>query len=131
VKSYLFNSHIVSLPDCTMAIIAPSECADLPAAHDALQRLVEANDVPVSAVHYLDVRESMRNGGGPACLRLRVPMSRAQWEQVPEAFRFTPTREAVVRDWITHHYRDQLRAEDLRDPDFAIETTRICHDLHA
>lgn len=129
VKSYLFNSQMVSLPDGSMAIIAPAECRELPAALAVLQRLVEANNVPVSTVHYLDVRESMRNGGGPACLRLRVPMSQAQWAQIPSAFRFTPDREATLRNLVTHHYRDRLQIQDLRDPAFAEECLQLSEAL--
>jgi succinylarginine dihydrolase len=121
VRSYLFNSQIVSLPEGGMAIIAPSECADTPAARIALDRLVQAPDVPVRAVHYLDVRESMRNGGGPACLRLRVPMTDAEWAGVHPAFVFTPALDAQLQAWISKHYRETLRPDDLRDPQFASE----------
>lgn len=129
VKSYLFNSQIVSLPEGGMAIVAPAECEEIPSAKQALDRLVAANDVPVNAVHYLDVRESMKNGGGPACLRLRVPMSQVQWQQVNPAFKFTPELDATLQRWIFRHYRDQLLPDDLRDPQFAIDACNSAETL--
>ena len=74
VAAYPFNSQVLALPDGTMAIVAPEDsredaaCARLPRA--ASSRAA----APVRAVHYIDVRQSMHNGGGPACLRLRVPL---------------------------------------------------------
>lgn len=121
IRSYFFNSQIVSLPEGGMAVIAPSECAELPEAKAAFDRLLAANNVPITAVHYLDVRESMRNGGGPACLRLRVPMHEGQWAKVNPAFIFTPALDAALQRWISTHYRETLQPDDLRDPDFATE----------
>ena len=72
VKSYFFNSQLLS--DAKgIRIVAPMECADVPQAKALFDRWVEEGFV--AGVHYLDVRESMRNGGGPACLRLRVVMT--------------------------------------------------------
>jgi hypothetical protein len=74
VKSYLFNTQILTLPSGEMAIIAPTECRDNPAVSAYLARLVTLG-TPIKDVHYMDVKQSMRNGGGPACLRLRVAMN--------------------------------------------------------
>jgi len=71
VASYLFNSQLVTLPAGGMALILPREAQATPRVHAYLQTLV-ASPGPITAVHYVDVRESMANGGGPACLRLRV-----------------------------------------------------------
>lgn len=129
VKSYLFNSQIVSLPEGGMAIIAPAECEETPPAKQVLDRLLAANNVPVSAVHYLDVRESMKNGGGPACLRLRVPMSREQWRRIHPAFIFSPTLDNALQDWISRNYRDKLLPNDLRDPGFATDACKSMETL--
>ncbi len=71
ITSYLFNSQLVTLPGGGMALILPSEARDNARVAAYLDSLVAGNG-PVRAAHFVEVRESMRNGGGPACLRLRV-----------------------------------------------------------
>ena len=71
VGSYLFNSQLVTLGDGCMALILPVESAENAAVKAWLDHLVAGNG-PIRTVHHVEVRESMRNGGGPACLRLRV-----------------------------------------------------------
>jgi succinylarginine dihydrolase len=109
VSSYFFNAQLLSLPEGGMALLAPAECGEHKAARRMLERL------PVASVRYLDVRESMKNGGGPACLRLRVAMSAEERDEIPEEFRCTEERYAALRTWIERHYPDTLRPGDLRD----------------
>ncbi len=71
VSSYLFNAQLVSLPDGTMALILPGEARDNPRVWAWLERMAAGNG-PIRRLEVVDVRESMANGGGPACLRLRV-----------------------------------------------------------
>ena len=72
IKSYLFNAQLVTLPDDRgMALILPTEAKDTPAVWNYLQELISGNG-PIRNVCPVDVRQSMANGGGPACLRLRV-----------------------------------------------------------
>jgi succinylarginine dihydrolase len=71
ISSYLFNAQLVTLPDSTMALIVPGEARDTPAVWAYLTELVAGNG-PIRRIECVDVRQSMRNGGGPACLRLRV-----------------------------------------------------------
>src|SRR5262249_30232618 len=77
VKSYLFNSQIVSLPAGGMALILPHEVEETPRAKAFVDRVLASNG-PIREAHYLDLRQSMRNGGGPACLRLRVVLTDAE-----------------------------------------------------
>jgi succinylarginine dihydrolase len=71
---------------------------------------------PVKTAIYLDVRESMRNGGGPACLRLRVPLTAGELAAVTPGCLWSPERhEALVR-WVRAHYREELAPQDLADP---------------
>ena len=65
VRSYFFNSQIVSLPNGAMALVTPQECESMPAAARAVE-FVRTQVPALSAVHFVDVRQSMRNGGGPA-----------------------------------------------------------------
>jgi len=71
IKSYLFNSQLLTLPDGSMALVLPKEAEETPSVKAYLAALVAGNG-PIRAAHFVDVRESMQNGGGPACLRLRV-----------------------------------------------------------
>ncbi|MBY0520072.1 MAG: N-succinylarginine dihydrolase [Sphingomonas sp.] len=71
VSSYLFNAQLVTLPDDTMALIVPAEARANPRVWAWLQAM-RAGNGPIRRVEVVDVRESMANGGGPACLRLRV-----------------------------------------------------------
>ncbi|OAN60268.1 N-succinylarginine dihydrolase [Sphingomonas sp. TDK1] len=71
IASYLFNAQLVTLPTDEIALIVPSEARDTPSVWNWLQAHVAGNG-PIRRVQVVDVRESMANGGGPACLRLRV-----------------------------------------------------------
>jgi succinylarginine dihydrolase len=71
IQSYLFNAQLVTLPDGAMALILPGEARDNHAVWSWLNEMVAGNG-PIRRLEVVDVRQSMRNGGGPACLRLRV-----------------------------------------------------------
>lgn len=71
IASYLFNSQLVSLPEGGMALILPTEARANAAVAAYVAGLVAGNG-PIRRAEFVAVRESMRNGGGPACLRLRV-----------------------------------------------------------
>ncbi|MDB5172217.1 MAG: N-succinylarginine dihydrolase, partial [Phycisphaerales bacterium] len=80
-----------------------------------LEKLVESR-TPVKSVHFVDVRHSMRNGGGPACLRLRVVLTEAQIAAVAPGVFLTDMLYAALVAWVTRHYREHLHADDLADP---------------
>jgi len=71
VRSYLFNAQLVTPPDGQMTLVAPTECRDTPSVKGWIDRHIAGNGA-IRRVEYVDVRQSMANGGGPACLRLRV-----------------------------------------------------------
>jgi succinylarginine dihydrolase len=79
ISSYVFNAALVSVPGAggggEMALICPKEAEETPSVWRWLQRVVQDPANPISQLHVLDLRESMKNGGGPACLRLRVALS--------------------------------------------------------
>jgi succinylarginine dihydrolase len=121
VRAYPFNSQIVSVPSATrggertMVIVAPVESRDTPAARRFLERVV-AEENPVGRVVYLDVRESMKNGGGPACLRQRVPLSERDIAALSGRVLFDADLEHELKAWVLRHYRDRLVPADLADP---------------
>jgi succinylarginine dihydrolase len=71
IRSYLFNSQLVTLPDGAMTLVAPTECKETPSVAAWIERHLASNGA-IRRVEFVDVRQSMANGGGPACLRLRV-----------------------------------------------------------
>ncbi|MGO5000146.1 N-succinylarginine dihydrolase [Oceanisphaera sp. W20_SRM_FM3] len=128
ISSYLFNTQIVTLAPGNMAIIAPLECAHTPSVKAYLDRLPSLN-TPIKAVHYIDVKQSMRNGGGPACLRLRVALTQAELAATNKACLMNDALFTQLNTWVERHYRDQLSVSDLRDPDLLLESRSALDEL--
>lgn len=129
VRSYLFNSQLVTLPAGGMALIAPIECRTNPHVRCFLENLIASGRTPIRQVHYLDLRQSMRNGGGPACLRLRVVLREAELALIPAGVRMNDrTHRRLVR-WVERHYRESLRPADLADPQLLEESRRALDEL--
>jgi succinylarginine dihydrolase len=128
VASYLFNSQLVTLPSGGMALVCPSECREQAATSRWLDGLV-ATGGPITAVHPADVRQSMRNGGGPACLRLRVVLTPAELAAVHPGVLATPARLDALEAWVRRHYRDRLTVADLADPALVTESQRALDEL--
>ena len=129
VKTYLFNSQLITLPDGSMAIIAPTESQESAAVSSVLEAVVQANDNPVQAVHYLDLRESMKNGGGPACLRLRVVLTEAELAAMHQGVLFNEALYQKLGNWVETHYRDTLSPDDLGDISFMQESFKAHEEL--
>jgi succinylarginine dihydrolase len=115
VKSYLFNSQIVTLPAGGMALILPSEAEETPRAKAFVDRVLASNG-PVREAHYLDLRQSMRNGGGPACLRLRVVLTGDELAALDGRALLDDARLAALEEIVRRRYRDRLAIADLADP---------------
>jgi succinylarginine dihydrolase len=126
VTSYLFNSQLITRPDGGMTIVAPAECGEIANARRALDRIT-GGTTPIDTVLLMDVRESMRNGGGPACLRLRVPLTRTEDDILHPGFLWTPERDAWLRAWIERWYPESLTPQDLADPSL-LRSTRDALD---
>ena len=86
---------------------------------------------PIGTVRYVDVRQSMRNGGGPACLRLRVVLTEAELAATNPAMRLTDALHARLSDWANRWYREELRPADLADPKLLDETRGALDELTA
>ena len=129
ITSYLFNSMLVRFPDeDRLTLVAPLETRETESTRAYCERLVSGNG-PIGAVDYVDVRQSMKNGGGPACLRLRVTLSAEDWARVHPGFVFTETLHERLGNWVTDHYREDLSPDDLRDPNLAEEALRALRAL--
>ncbi|KTD00164.1 succinylarginine dihydrolase [Legionella geestiana] len=121
VESYLFNSQLITCPDGGMMLIAPVECRENERVHAFVERMLQDASNPVNQVHYLDLRQSMRNGGGPACLRLRVPLTGMALQNMHQGVLATPERLNALEVWVRRHYRDRLEATDLVSSAFVRE----------
>ncbi len=121
ISSYLFNSQLLQWPgEDRLVLLAPTETRDTPSTAAYCQRLVSSNG-PIGRVEFVDVRQSMRNGGGPACLRLRVVMTPSEIAAAhPGVFLDEPKIDAL-QDVVRKTYRDTLSPSDLADPLFAEE----------
>ena len=104
-----------------MVLICPSDCHDLPAAKACTEFIVAENN-PVDQVEFMNLRQSMNNGGGPACLRLRVVMNDEQVASIHQGVLFADELHESLRQWVAKHYRDSLAPDDLRDPKLIDET---------
>ena len=109
IGSYLFNAQLVTLPDGTMALIVPGEARANQRVWDWLQTMLTGNG-PIRRVEVVDVRESMANGGGPACLRLRVVANPAD---VDPRFLVDDARLDRIADVVAAHWPELIEPGDI------------------
>ncbi len=130
VKSYLFNSQLLSKPDGKMVIVVPEECRTNERVWPYLQSLVASHPI-LNEVLVFDLRESMMNGGGPACLRLRVELSGAEANSINPNVVLNDVLFARLTAWVEKHYRDRLADADLADPALITEVRSALDELTA
>jgi succinylarginine dihydrolase len=129
VGSYLFNSQLLSNPDGTMTLVVPGECQERESVWRTIHDHLLAGHNPIAEVVVKDVKQSMRNGGGPACLRLRVVLSAAERDALSGRVLLTETLHDELTAWVERHYRDRLAPEDLADPLLAEEALTALDEL--
>ncbi|MGM0982683.1 MAG: N-succinylarginine dihydrolase [Pseudomonadota bacterium] len=129
VASYLFNSQLLSNPDGTMTLVVPGECQERESVWRTIQDHLLAGHNPISEVVVKDVKQSMRNGGGPACLRLRVVLSAAERAALSGRVLLNEALHGELTAWVERHYRDRLAPRDLADPQLAEETLSALDEL--
>ena len=128
VHTYLFNSQLVSLEDGSMAIIAPGECRENDNVRNYLESVIAA-DNPISKVEIYDVKQSMQNGGGPACLRQRVVLNEAEISAANQSVFMSDSLFTTLNAWVEKHYRDSLVESDLADPKLLVESRTALDEL--
>ncbi len=128
VESYFFNSQLVTRPDGRMSLICPVECQENEAARRCTERILEEAN-PIDDIAFLDLRQSMNNGGGPACLRLRIVMTEAQQAAMKQGVVLTEELYMRLKAWINSNYRERLSPDDLRDPNLIDESFRAIEEL--
>lgn len=128
VSTYLFNSQILTRPDGAMTLVVPEESRQNAAVWSYLTDLLQMG-TPIDQIKVFDLRESMRNGGGPACLRLRVALNDAELAAVNPNIMMNDALFSTLNQWVERHYRDRLAQDDLADPQLLIESRTALDEL--
>lgn len=121
IRSYLFNSQLLALPgEDRLVLVAPMEVRETPSTRAYCEALTAGNG-PIGRLEFVDVRQSMRNGGGPACLRLRVVLEPQERTALHPGVILDEARIVALQAVVRATYRDRLSPADLADPAFAQE----------
>lgn len=112
ISSYLFNAQLVTLPSGETALILPTEARDTPSVWSWLQDHVAGNG-PIRHLEVVDVRQSMANGGGPACLRLRVVADPAT---IDPRFLVDEAKLDRIAALIETHWPEAIAQDEIGDP---------------
>jgi succinylarginine dihydrolase len=129
VRSYMLNCQLVRAPGRErLLLLAPAETQETPSARAFCEGLV-ASGGPVGEVATVDLRQSMQNGGGPACLRLRVVLTEAERAAANPTLLLDAGLHDRLVDWVTRRHRDELVASDLGDPALMRESREALDEL--
>ncbi len=109
IRTYLFNAQLLTLPSGEMALIVPEECRESPSVWAWAETMLASNG-PIRQIIPVDVRQSMANGGGPACLRLRVVCDPAT---VDPRFLLDEAKAELIEGFIAAHWPEQIDPADL------------------
>lgn len=115
IKSYLFNSQLAKLPEGGMLLLLPSEAQEVPAVMQWLEELAASNG-PIRKLEFMNLRESMRNGGGPACLRLRVALTEDELAAMDQRFLLDEAKCDRIGNLIAEFWPERIAPADLGEP---------------
>jgi succinylarginine dihydrolase len=113
VASYLFNAQLVTLPEGDMALILPEEARETGSVRRWLEKMIAGNG-PIRRLIHVDVRQSMANGGGPACLRLRVV---AEPEAIDPRFLVDEAKIDLIAQIVAQSWPERIAPGDLGRPE--------------
>ncbi|MCG2840717.1 N-succinylarginine dihydrolase [Sandaracinobacter sp. RS1-74] len=116
ISAYLFNAALLTVED-GIALILPKEAEETETVWRWLQRVRQDGSNPINHLHVMDLRESMKNGGGPACLRLRVPLSEEALAAVDPRFLLDERRLDRLERLVEAHWPQAIAPADLSDPE--------------
>lgn len=129
IRTYLFNAQLLTLPSGEMALIVPEECRESPSVWGWVETMLAKNGPsggPIRQVIPVDVRQSMANGGGPACLRLRVVCDPAT---VDPRFLLDEAKADLIERVIAAHWPQQIDPADLGSEALANSVTAARRSL--
>ncbi|HET9764588.1 MAG TPA: N-succinylarginine dihydrolase [Casimicrobiaceae bacterium] len=128
VATYLFNSQLLARADGGLLLVAPAECRE-DASVAALLAQLTSSGGPIREFLTFDLRQSMRNGGGPACLRLRVVLGDEERAAIRARVWLDDALHRDLVEWVERHYRDRLAPADLGDPSLLEESRAALDEL--
>ena len=126
-----FNSQIVTNRAGTFTILCPENCRQVSAAESLLSQWIADDSNPISEVVFLPLDQSMANGGGPACLRLRIQMTAQQLVAIPKQFAIDDAKADEIAGWIERWYPETLSIAELADVKFAEHCWAALDDLQS
>lgn len=121
IQTYLFNSQLLTMPEGHMALLLPTEVKEQTNTREQVEQVIAANN-PIQEAIYMDLRESMHNGGGPACLRLRAVLTEKERQALSGNMLLNDETLNQLERLVNTHYRDGLVPKDLADPQLIIES---------
>ncbi|NQY79464.1 MAG: N-succinylarginine dihydrolase [Candidatus Caenarcaniphilales bacterium] len=128
VGSYLFNSQIVSPKDPKhMILIAPIECEENPRVKTYIEKLISDENNPLKEVKFFNLKESMKNGGGPACLRLRVILSEEELKGANSKIFYSEELHNNLKNIINKYYPKSLTMTDLLNQEM-LDNLNECYE---
>ncbi len=119
VQSYLFNSQLLSVDSNEMELLCPMQCMNSQTVMSLVQTWVADALNPIRSIRCLPLDQSMKNGGGPACLRLRAMLTAAELTKLDDRYRVTAARIEKLRREVIARYPQTLILNDLVRADFA------------
>ena len=128
VRSYLFNSQLITLSNSSMALIVPMEVKEQQSAYEVVLRILQQSN-PIQTLHFVDCKQSMQNGGGPACLRLRMVLTPKELKACNTSLFLNEALYQRLVMWVEDHYRESLAIEDLLDPELLQESYAALDEL--
>jgi succinylarginine dihydrolase len=120
IRSYLFNAQLVNTPDGQPTLVLPSEARETASVWGWVERHVAGNG-PIRRVEVVDVRQSMANGGGPACLRLRAVADPAT---VDPRFMVDQAKLDRIAGVVARSWPEEIHHDDLQQPALLAEIER-------
>ena len=127
VSSYLLNSQLITVENNEMMMLLPEEVQNHSNCMQWLEKIKSSS--PIKHIEFVDIRQSMMNGGGPACLRFKTVVNDDEFNQVNKKFLLNPKKLMDLRSLVSKHYRDKLNPEDLLDIKFMEESYRFLDEL--
>jgi succinylarginine dihydrolase len=129
VESYFYNSQIVTTNSGDVVLIAPEESRQNPAVANYIAELISDPTCCLQDVHFVDLRQSMQNGGGPACLRNRIILTEEEASRLRGRVILSDDLWLQLNRWVDRHYRETLEFAELIDPTLVVETQTALDEL--
>ena len=127
VSSYLLNSQLITVKNNEMMMLLPEEVQN----HDNCMKWLEEikSSSPIKRFKFVDIHQSMMNGGGPACLRFKAVVNSDELDKINKKFLLSPEKLINLRALVSKHYRDRINPDDLLDIKFMEESYLFLDEL--